>query len=330
MGAGTSLQIVRPERAWPKQARFCLSGLAHCSWRPSQHRPTRFFNPQEAMTQGYEWRVSELVDRLIALGVKPGGVLLVHCSFRSIRPVEGGPLGLIAALRTAIGREGTLVMPSWSGLDDEPFDPATTPAASDLGILAGTFWRLEDVTRSDHPFAFAAAGLLAARITSDTLPLPPHAPASPIGRIHELDGQVLLLGVGHDADTTLHLAEVMAEVPYRVPRHCTVLDRGRPIRIDYRENDHCCQNFDLADTWLRRKGLQREGPVGHAHARLIRSRDIVRIATDQLARDPLVFLHTTEAGCDECDAARQSVGRTRCDGFDSGPPRPALRGERST
>lgn len=260
------------------------------------------------MTQQNEWRASEIVDQLIALGVKPGGVLLVHCSFRSVRPVEGGPPGVIAALRAAIGPEGTLVMPSWSGLDDEPFDPAATPATPDLGIVADTFWRLENVTRSDHPFAFAATGPLAARITSDSLPLPPHAPASPIGRIHELDGQVLLLGVEHDSDTTLHLAELIAKVPYGVPRHCTVLDNGKPIRVDYRENDHCCQNFNLADAWLRREGLQREGPVGHAHARLIRSRDIVRIASDRLARDPLVFLHPIEAGCEECDAARQSAG----------------------
>ncbi|RVJ05277.1 AAC(3)-VI family aminoglycoside N-acetyltransferase, partial [Sinorhizobium medicae] len=125
------------------------------------------------MTQR-EWRISELVNQLLTLGVKPGGVLVVHSSFRSVRPVEGGPAGMIAALRTAIGPEGTLVMPSWSGLDDEPFEPATTSATSDLGILADTFWRLEGVVRSDHPFAFAAAGPLAARITSDPLPLPPH------------------------------------------------------------------------------------------------------------------------------------------------------------
>ena len=35
---------------------------------------------------------SELVQQLLALGVRPGGVLLVHTSFRRVRPIEGGPL----------------------------------------------------------------------------------------------------------------------------------------------------------------------------------------------------------------------------------------------
>ena len=161
--------------------------------------------------------------------------------------------------------------------------------------------------RSGHLFAFAAAGPRAEEVTADPLPLPPHVPASPVGRVHELDGQVLLLGVGHDADTTLHLAELLGGVPYRVPKHVTVLRDGRPVRVDYGENDHCCERFALADGWLRERGLQREGLVGHAPARLARSRDVVRVARERLARDPLVFLHPADAGCDECDEARASV-----------------------
>lgn len=250
---------------------------------------------------------TEVAAQLRALGVEEGGVLLVHTSFRAVRPVEGGPAGLMGALRDALGPEGTLVMPAWSGDDDEPFDPLTSPASPDLGIVADTFWRLPGVARSGHNFAFAAAGPQAERITSGPLPAPPHAPESPVGRVHELDGQVLLLGVGHDADTTLHLAELLAGVPYRVPKHCTVVRDGRPVRIDYGENDHCCERFALADGWLRARGLQREGRVGHAHARLARARDIVEVALEHLAGDPLLFLHPPDAECGECDEARASV-----------------------
>jgi aminoglycoside N3'-acetyltransferase len=130
---------------------------------------------------------------------------------------------------------------------------------------------------------------------------------SPVGRVHELDGQILLLGVGHDANTTLHLAELLADVPYRVPTSITVLRDGRPVRIDYGENDHCCQRFALADRRLRPLGLQAEGDVGHAHARLARSRDIVRLARLELARNPLLFLHPQADRCGECDAARASI-----------------------
>ena len=248
-----------------------------------------------------------VIDQLRALGVEEGGVLLVHTSFRATRPVEGGPHGLIDALREAIGPDGTLVMPSWSEDDDQPFDPMITPASPSLGVVADVFWRLPDVLRSDQSQAFAAAGPEAARITADPLPLPPHIPQSPVGRVHDLDGQVLLLGVGHDADTTLHLAELLAGVPYRVPRYCTVLQGGRPVRVEYGENDYCCARFALADEWLRARSLQSEGQVGHAHARLARARDIVAVALEHLARDPLLFLHPPSAACAECDEARRST-----------------------
>jgi aminoglycoside N3'-acetyltransferase len=250
---------------------------------------------------------ADVTAQLRALGVARGGVLLVHASFRATRPLDGGPAGLIGALRDAVGPDGTLVMPSWPEDEDQPFDPLTTPAAPDLGVVADIFWRLPDVLRSNHCQAFAAVGTQAQRVTADPLPLPPHIPESPVGRVHDLNGQVLLLGVGHDADTTLHLAELLAGVPYRIPRHCTVLQGGRPVRVDYRENDHCCARFALADEWLRARSLQSEGRVGYAHARLARARDIVALALDRLARDPLLFLHPPSAACAECDEARRST-----------------------
>jgi aminoglycoside N3'-acetyltransferase len=86
-----------------------------------------------------------------------------------------------------------------------------------------------------------------------------------------------------------------------------VLQDGRALRIDYGENDHCCARFALADDWLRGRGLQAEGPVGRAHARLFRSRDVVAVALEHLRRDPLVFLHGPEVACGECDGARAST-----------------------
>lgn len=252
---------------------------------------------------------TEIADQLRALGVRTGGVLLVHTSFRALRPIEDGPLGLIASLQDALGPDGTLVMPSWTGDDELPFDPATTPAAGDLGATADLFWRQPGVMRSDHPQAFAAIGPRAEEVVKTPLPLPPHVPDSPVGRVHGLAGQVLLLGVGHEADTSLHLAELIAEVPYGVPRHCMVLRDGKRVRIDYLENDHCCRRFALADDWLRARGLQFEGPVGHGTARLARARDIVDLAVDAMHREPTIFLHGSGEGCADCDEVRRSIAK---------------------
>ncbi len=255
-------------------------------------------------------RTGEVTAQLRELGIVQADVVLVHTSFRAVRPIENGPLDLIDALLHALGPDGTLVMPSWSGDDDSPFEAATTPASASLGVVADVFWRMPGVLRSDHAFAFAALGPQAARITGDPLPLPPHILESPVGRVYEQDGKVLLLGVNHDADTTLHLAEVLAGVPYRLPKYITVLRDGRPVRVDYGENDHCCERFALADEWLRERGLQTEGRVGHAQARLARARHIVEVALEQLRHDPLLFLHPPGAGCGECDEARSSTAES--------------------
>ena len=251
-----------------------------------------------------------IADQLRALGVVPGGVSQVHTSFRAVRPVDGGPDGLIDALLLAVGPDGTVAMPSWTGDDDHVFDPRQTPADKDLGVVADALWRRRDARRGDHPFAWAAVGPQADQIVCVPMTLPPHAASSAVGRADDLDGQVVVLGVGHDADTCLHLAELMAGVPYRVPHHITVLRDGVPTRLDYGENDSCCARFALADDWLRAKDLQREGPVGGATARLFRSRDLVALACAALRVDPLLFLHDPAAGCAACDAARGSIPAT--------------------
>lgn len=85
------------------------------------------------------------------------------------------------------------------------------------------------------------------------------------------------------------LAELLADVPYRVEKYGTVLQDGRKVRINYTENDHCCARFALLDEWLRTRALQAEGRVGYAHARLARSCDIVQVTLAHLAQDPLPF-----------------------------------------
>lgn len=252
--------------------------------------------------------LDEVVAQLAALGVRKGGVLLVHTSFRAVRAIEGGPLGLIAALRRAVGTDGTLVMPTMTD-GKSVFDPKTTPT-TDMGIVAETFWRKDGVLRSTHPGgSFAAEGPHARAICAPQPLSPPHGPDSPVGRVHDLDGQVLLLGVGHAEDTTLHLAEAIAGVPYSVTHPCVVEVDGRETTVDIAETDHCCNNFALADEWLRANGAQHEGPVGHGHARLVPARAIVAEAVARLQKDPLLFLCAPEKRCAECDLARGSVSR---------------------
>jgi aminoglycoside 3-N-acetyltransferase len=250
---------------------------------------------------------ARLVEELRALGVRPGAVLLVHTSFKAVGPIDGGPLALVRALRTALGPEGTLVMPTMTD-GETVFDPRSTPT-SGMGITAELFWRQPGVVRSTHPGgSFAAEGPLAGLICAPQPLSPPHGPDSPVGRVHDLGGQVLLLGVTHGESTTLHLAESLAGVPYSVEHPCVVEVAGVARTVLIAETDHCCRRFGLADAWLRARGLQREGKVGDADARLCDARDLVAVAVEHLGADPLIFLCAPGEGCPECDAARASVG----------------------
>ena len=247
----------------------------------------------------------DVARQLSGLGVESGGVLGVHLAFSKVAPVEGGPLGLIEALRNALGPKGTLVMPSMTDDDDHPFDCRATPCLG-MGVVADSFWRMPGVLRSDNPHAFAAVGPRAAEIIAAHPLNLPHGLDSPIGRVYELDGQVLLLGVGHDSNTTVHLAENLAGVRYRQSKHLTLLRDGQYTRYDYSEVDHCCENFSQLDQWLEADGQQRRGVVGHAEARLARSRDVVAAALVRLRDNETVFLHPA-GRCGECDESRASL-----------------------
>jgi len=231
-------------------------------------------------------------------GVERDGVLLVHTSFRATRPVEGGPGGLIDALRDALGPEGTLVMPCWPGDDDVPFDPANTPAAADLGVVAETFRRLPGVVRSDHPFSFAAIGPRRTH-RRGTLPLPPHGPRARGDSPHTSTA-------GHPAGvaTTGHHAapaEGMAGVPYAVPNHCTVLEDGRSVRIDYGRTTTAARVRWRTVAGERAGKVEARGHATRASRALARHRRVAR----STSRDPIPLPPPARGQCPDCAAARE-------------------------
>ena len=181
-----------------------------------------------------------------ALGIEEGMVLLVHSSLSAMGWVCGGAVAVIIALQEALGKTGTLVMPTHSTELSDPsqwenppvpeswwqtiretmpaYDPDLTPTRS-MGKIAETFRKQKGVLRSMHPqHSFCARGPQAAYVT-DT-----HALAfgmgenSPLARIYDWHGFVLLLGVGHSSNTSIHLAEYRADFSTK-----RVVGEGAPI-----------------------------------------------------------------------------------------------------
>ncbi len=71
-----------------------------------------------------------------------------------------------------------------------------------------------------------------------------------------------LLGVGHDAHTTVHLAEYLAGVGYRSRKCVTVLRDGQPHRVEYDEIVHCCEKFSMVDVNGQEQWASNSDPHG--------------------------------------------------------------------
>ena len=193
--------------------------------------------------------VASLKADLSDLRVRPGMVLLVHSSLSALGWICGGAVAVIQALLETVGPEGSLAMPAYSGGMTDPknwqhppvpedwkdtirketpaFDPLRTPTRG-MGAIAETFRTWPGVVRSNHPHcSFAAWGPHARKIVEGHQLENGLGEGSPLARIYELDGWVLLLGVGFANNTSIHLAEYRSSYPGK-----TYEDNGAPIMVD--------------------------------------------------------------------------------------------------
>jgi aminoglycoside 3-N-acetyltransferase len=243
-----------------------------------------------------------LVADLTALGVQPGMVLVVHSSLSSLGWVNGGAAAVILALEEVLTPAGTLVMPTHSSDQSDPanwqnppapeawweqiratmpaYDPSLTPTYN-MGAIPETFRKQTGVIRSNHPIAsFAAWGKQAARVAADHPLTPLFGTDSPLGRVYDLGGWVLLLGVGHNRNTSLHVAEDRTNLVPPVTRDGTaMLVNG--VRQWVAFDDLGWDEFDfdaVGAAFARETGLQREGRVGQAAALLMPQRALIDYA----------------------------------------------------
>lgn len=184
----------------------------------------------------------ELLNDLRALGLRPGDLVMVHASLRAVGPVAGGPASLLDALLECLTPAGTLAaFVSWqqssydatlNGRRLAPaeraawpaFDPATSPPYDGFGQFNRFICAHPAMERSAHPDAsIAAIGRLAAPLTARHDLRDGYGPASPLGRLVDWRGRVLMLGAPAGTVTALHLAESLARIPgkrrvrYEVP-----------------------------------------------------------------------------------------------------------------
>ena len=243
--------------------------------------------------------VGSLTADLRALGLEGGATVMVHTSLSRLGYVAGGALAVVQALLDAVGPAGTVAMPTHSGDLTDPagwehppvpeawweeiratmpaFDVRLTPTRA-MGAVAECFRHVEGAVRSDHPTVSAAAvGPDAGTITAGHELADGLGERSPQARLYELDGWVLLLGVTHANDTSLHLAEHRADFPGKAwtTQGSPVLVNGERRWVTYEELVEGSEDFELLGEAFAATGKEASGPVGAGVGHLCRVRDVV-------------------------------------------------------
>ncbi len=245
---------------------------------------------------------TRLINDLRTIGLKPGDVVISHFSMSKIGWILGGEITVIEALIETLTEEGTLVMPSFTPIPGEPsnwryppvpeswwqiirdeapiYNPETTPT-SRLGRIPELFRTFPGVLRGNHPNApFAAWGKHASEIVKEQFLEQPFGKGSPLERLYDLDALILLIGVGHLNNTSLHYAEYTAKIPNfpRVTRGTAVMKDGKRIWMEYDEIDSSSDDFeDLGQAYEKRIDYQ-PVIVGQAETRLLSIKDMIDFA----------------------------------------------------
>ena len=227
---------------------------------------------------------------------------MVHTSLSSMGDVCGGAPTVIEALLEAVGSEGTIMMPtqSWKNLDPEVgvhpevsedewkvirdnwrlYYKHTTPTQT-MGAVAELFRQWPGSLRSDHPArSVSANGRHVAYLTENHDLSNIFGDGSPIGRLYELDGYVLLIGVGYDKNTSLHLADARADYPSKhlSTEHSAVMENGERVWKAYDTLYVDGEDFTLIGEVFEQDHTISKVQLGHATLRLMRQRELVDFA----------------------------------------------------
>lgn len=232
----------------------------------------------------------ELSTQLRDLGLRAGATVMVHASMRA---VGGRAEALLDALEDVVTADGRILM-LLCGPEDEPLDPATSPAWDELGVLPEVFRRRATAV-NDHPVArFGAWGRDAESLVIDPPLHDYYGPGSPLERLVEADGHVLRLGADEDTVTLFHHAEYVADVPDKRIAVGTWERLGpdgvEAITVRRLDDDDGIRPFDGEDYFklilreLLAAGLASVGPVGGARAELLPARESVDFAVRWLER----------------------------------------------
>lgn len=235
------------------------------------------------------------------LGLCPGDIVMAHGAISRVGRLLNGPDAVIGALIDATSPGGTVIAyTDWDARHHElagedgrvpdswrshipPFDRAASRAIRDNGVLPEFIRTTPSALRSANPGASVAAiGARAAWIAGDHPLDYGYGPGTPLARLVEGGGKVIMIGAPHDTMTLLHHAEHLADIPdkriirYEVPlatgdgvewRWAEEYDTSRPVSPLLEDLDG--EPFQVIVDAFLAAGHGTVGTVGEAPATLV-------------------------------------------------------------
>ena len=238
---------------------------------------------------------------LEAAGVRSGDVLVVHSSLKSMGMVEGGAECVISALSDAIGREGTLIFPTFTyrtSYQDLFYSNKETPSC--VGLISETFRKTDGVFRTDHPtHSVALRGRLVAQLVeNELLNDTPMGKNSPYRRLPDVGAKILALGCSLSHNSFMHALEEEAGVEYALGDHkeYTVIDAdGNVLKRRIRRHKFIHPDRRIYQRYDRTLSVLDEGDyriakIHGAESVLIDSVALKEKALKKMKENPLYFV----------------------------------------
>jgi aminoglycoside 3-N-acetyltransferase len=258
----------------------------------------------------------QIQETLEQNGVRPGDHLLVHSSLRSIGPINGGPDAFIEGLLETVGLKGTVAMPAFNYTRPLPspyFDVLKTPSRA--GALTEIFRQRFQALRSLHPtHSVLARGQRAAQFLADHCKNLTFGIGSPIDRLAQAGGFVLLVGVTQLANSSIHVGESYAGVTKFFwedgppPTANILMPDGRIIEHQLDCSASCSMAFNSVEYPLRRNGLISDLNLGQASCFLMKGKDVIQTTVELLHETPDLLLCRRQH-CRRCRLSRQHIER---------------------
>jgi aminoglycoside 3-N-acetyltransferase len=240
----------------------------------------------------------QLAMQLNDLGLQSGDLLMVHSSYRSLG--VGHPEVIVQALLQALSRDGTLMMPALTYLQQPSHLHDTRITPSCVGYLSEYFRTREGTLRSLHPtHSVCAVGPLAEEaLEFHILDKTPCGSNSPFNYLLHQNGKILMLGCGLTPNTSMHAIEEYVRPTYLLsqPKVYTIIDTaGDTFRKAYYPHrfQGVTQRYDRVAALLDYPAM-RTGKVGQAVCHLIEAGALLEAVLGKLQEDPFYFVEPVE------------------------------------